>query len=134
MIKSRKDLAEYIATRTLDISDRETLVNEVAAYLLEENLTSDLDSLMRDVMLYRLEKGIVEVVVKSAHELSTQDVNDIYDVLKVEYPTAKSYTVDQIIDSNIIGGVKLEFPGAQLDLSIFSRLNLFKRHVEAGKI
>lgn len=134
MIKSRKDLAEYIGKRTLDINDREKLVNEIAAYLLEENLTSDIDSLMRDVMQYRLNKGIVEVVVKSAHELSQNDVDDIYELLKSEYPSAKSYTVDQLIDPNVIGGVKLEFPGAQLDLSIFSRLNLFKRQVEAGKI
>jgi F0F1-type ATP synthase delta subunit len=134
MIKSRKDLAEYIGQKTLDINDRDKLVNEIAAYLLEEKLTTDLDSLMRDVMLYRLENGIVEVIVKSAYELSGDDIDDIYKLLKIEYPNANSYTVDQVIDSSVIGGVKIEFPGAQLDLSIFNRLNLFKRQVEAGKI
>jgi F0F1-type ATP synthase delta subunit len=134
MIKSRKDLAEYIGQKTLDTNDRDKLVNEIAAYLLEEKLTTDLDSLMRDVMLYRLENGIVEVIVKSAYELSSDDIDDIYKLLKIEYPNADFYTVDQVIDSNVIGGVKIEFPGAQLDLSIFNRLNLFKRQVEAGKI
>lgn len=134
MIKSRQDLSEYIGERTLNITDREKLVNEIAAYLLEENLTADLDSIMRDVMQYRLKHGIVEVVVISAHTLSQTDLDDIYNVLKSEYPSAKSYTVDQQIDSNVVGGVKLEFPGSQLDLTIFSRLNLFKRQVEAGKI
>ena len=134
MIKSRQDLSEIIGERTLHLTDREKLVNEIAAYLLEENLTADLDSLMRDVMQYRLEKGIVEVIVISAHQLSQDDIDDIYEVLKEEYPTAKTYTVDQQIDSRVVGGVKLEFPGSQLDLTIFSRLNLFKRHVEAGKI
>lgn len=134
MIKSRKDLSEYIGKSTLNITDREKLVNEVAAYLLEENLTSDLDSLMRDVMQYRLEHGIVEVIVVSAHQLSQTDLDDVHDLLKAEYPTAKTYTVDQLIDENVVGGVKLEFPGSQLDLTIFNRLNLFKRQVEAGKI
>jgi F0F1-type ATP synthase delta subunit len=134
MIKSRKDLAEYVGQKTLDTNDRDQLVNEIAAYLLEEKLTTDLDSLMRDVMLYRLENGIVEVIVKSAYELSSEDIEDIYDLLKIEFPKADSYTVDQVIDSSVIGGIKIEFPGAQLDLSIFNRLNLFKRQVEAGKI
>lgn len=134
MIKSRKDLAEHIGKKTLSIDDREKLINEIAAYLLVENMTAELDSIIRDVMQYRLDNGIVEVIVKSAHELSKDDVDDIYDLLKIEYPSAKSYTVDQFIDPSLVGGVRLEFPGAQLDLSIFSRLNLFKRQVEAGKI
>ena len=134
MTKSRHDLSSHIAEMTLHVTDRKRLANEIAAYLIEENMTSDLDSIMRDVMQYRLEHGIVEVAVVSAHPLSQVDIDDVYVVLKSEYPKAKSYIVDQVIDTSVVGGVKLEFPGSQLDLTIFRRLNLFKRQIEAGKI
>ncbi len=133
MSKSRKGLVDLICQRTLHITDKSKLVSEIAAYLLEENLTSDLDSIMRDVMKYRLEQGIVEVDVISAHKLSGQDLTDIKELLVAEYPDAKSYSIDERIDPYVVGGVKLEFPGAQLDLSIFSKLNLFKRQVASGK-
>ena len=134
MKKSRNELSELIGKRTMHVSEYDALVNEIAAYLLMENITSDLDSIMRDVMQYRFEHGIVEATVLSAHELSKVDLDDIDQVLRAEYPSATTYIVDQKIDTSLVGGVKIEFPGAQLDLSIFSRLNLFKRQVEAGKI
>lgn len=134
MKKSRKELSELIGKRTMHVSEYDALVNEIASYLLMENITSDLDSIMRDVMQYRFENGIVEATVYSAHELSKADLDDIDQVLRAEYPSANTYIVDQKIDTSLVGGVKIEFPGAQLDLSIFSRLNLFKRQVEAGKI
>jgi len=134
MKKSRNELSELIGKRTMHVSEYDALVNEIAAYLLMENITSDLDSIMRDVMQYRFENGIVEATVLSAHELSKADLDDIDQVLRAEYPSANTYIVDQKIDTSLVGGVKIEFPGAQLDLSIFSRLNLFKRQVEAGKI
>jgi F0F1-type ATP synthase delta subunit len=134
MKKSRNELSELIGKKTMHITDYDALVNEIAAYLLMENITSDLDSIMRDVMQYRFAMGIVEATVYSAHELSQTDLDDIDQVLRTEYPQATSYIVDQKIDTSVVGGVKIEFPGAELDLSIFSRLNLFKRQVEAGKI
>ena len=134
MKKSRNELSELIGKKTMHITDYDALVNEIAAYLLMENITSDLDSIMRDVMHYRFDQGIVEATVYSAHELSQADLDDIDQVLRTEYPSANSYIIDQKIDTSVVGGVKIEFPGAELDLSIFSRLNLFKRQVEAGKI
>ena len=133
MKTSRHSLVDVISERTLHITDSKKLASEIAAYLLEENLTSDLDSIMRDVMKYRLEHGIVEVDVISAHKLSDQDITDIKDLLVSEFPEATSYSIDERIDPYVIGGVKLEFPGSQLDLSVFSKLNLFKRHMTSGK-
>ena len=133
MTYTRHNLSTVIGKKTLNITDRKALVNEIAAYLLEENLTADLDSIMRDVMQYRLENGIVEAVVVSAHELSAVDMKDIEELLKAEYPTAKSYVIDQRYDPDVIGGVKIDLPGAQLDLTVFEKLSVFKRHAVAGK-
>lgn len=133
MTTTRHDLVEVIAKKTLGIKDYNTLVREVAAFLLEENLVNDLDSIMRDVIQFRLASGIIEAVVVSAHPLSDADLKDVKDLLRQEYPDAKSYIVDQRLDPSVIGGVKINLPGAQLDLSIFEKLSLFKRQTAIGK-
>jgi F0F1-type ATP synthase delta subunit len=126
MIKERHHLAEVIGEKTLSIKDFDELRNEVAAYLLVENSVNDLDSLMRDVMKYRATKGFVEAVAISANKLSETDMDDIKKILHSEYPEAKTVIVKSKIDPSIIGGVQLNMPGEQLDLSIRHKLNLFK--------
>jgi len=127
MIHERHHLAEIIGEKTLHITDNKELAQEIAAYLLTENRVSELDSLMRDVMNYRAEKGIVEANIISAHVLSEQDLQDIRDILHEEYPTAKSFTLDQRLDPLVVGGVKIELPGEQLDLTVRDRLNTFRQ-------
>lgn len=124
---TRKELAEYIAKRTLRVKDYKTLVHEVAAYLLHERRTSDLASLIRDIMKYRAELGIIEAAAVSAHTLSTDVTKEIRQILKQQFPDAKEVSVTNKIDENVVGGVKIELPGKQLDLTLRGRLATFKR-------
>ncbi len=126
---TRKELAEVIGSKTLQIKDRQQLANSIAAYLASDLKTKsiNLDSLMRDVMQYRLEHGIVEAVAVSAHELDDRVISDIKSLLKEHFPDAKSVLVDQKIDASLVGGVRIELPQENLDLSVRSKLNLFKR-------
>lgn len=126
---TRKELAEVIGEKTLHMQDREALVNGVAAYISTSRQSIDLDSLMRDIMQYRLEHGIVEAIAVSAHEVDTRVIKDIEDLLREHFTAAKSFLVDTRIDPNIIGGVRIELPQENLDLSIKSKLNTFKRLV-----
>lgn len=100
---------------------------EIAAYLLETNRTNELDSLLRDIITLRAELGIVEVTAVSARELSPASTNEIKAEIKRVYPRASEIIVNERIDFNQIGGVRLEFPDRQLDLSVRGKLNQFKR-------
>ncbi len=126
---TRKELVEVIGERTLSVTDKDVLVKSIAAYLATEHKQVDLASLTRDIMQYRLEKGYVEAVAVSAHELPQNVIDDIVDLLKEHFPHAHHVRVDSVIDESVVGGIRIELPQEVLDLSVKSKLNLFKRLV-----
>jgi F0F1-type ATP synthase delta subunit len=133
MSSTRHHLAQVIGQRSLRSSNFNKLAQEIAAYLLETGQTGQLDSLIRDIMTYRADHGVVEVVATSANPLSKQDITDIKALLKQEYPKSKDFAVDQTQDDQVIGGVKLDMPGEQLDLTVRAKVNKFKRLTTSGK-
>lgn len=127
---TRKELAEIIGEKTLHLRGRGNLARSVAAYAASEpGSIKDVDSLVRDIMQYRLERGLVEAVAVSAHELSPAVIKDIEDLLKDHFPNAKSVLVDTRLDESVVGGVRIELPQETLDLSVRSKLNTLKRLV-----
>lgn len=127
MNPSRHQLAEAIGKRSLRVSNSKKLAAQVAAYLLETNQTASLESLLRDVMAYRAEHGVVEARAVSAHELSGEVRRQIRLILQDQYPAMKESLVDSEIDPAVIGGVRIELPGEQLDATVAAKLNLFKK-------
>lgn len=127
MKQTRHHLAAIIGEKTLHIQDSKELAYEIAAYLLHEKQTGELDSLLRDVMQYRADHGAIEAIAVSANAVPDDVLTDVRDLLKREFPTAKQHIVRSKIDSDIIGGMKIDLPNQQLDLSVKSQLNKFKR-------
>ncbi len=126
---TRYELAEIIGRQTISIHDRNTLSKALANFLTEERLDIDLDSLMRDVMQYRFDKGYIEAVAVSAHVLEPKVIKDIKELLSEHFPHAKHIQVIEHIDESLVGGLRIELPQENLDLSVRSKLNLFKRLV-----
>lgn len=130
---SRLELAGIIGERTMQIESAEELKNVIAAYLLEENDVDELDSLMRDVLAYRAAHGYVEATIVSAYPLTEGAKSEILDLLRSEYPSAKKITMNENIDPGVVGGVRIELAGEELDLTIKAKLNTFKRLTAARK-
>jgi F0F1-type ATP synthase delta subunit len=130
---SRHHLAEVIGKRTMHIKDRNKLVREVAAYLLHEHHTAELGSLVRDVMQYRADHGVVEAVAVSAHGLSDRMTKDVEKILKQAYSDAKEVIVRERQDESVVGGIRIELANDQLDLTVRSKLSKFKRLTSAQK-
>lgn len=126
---TRQELAEIIGEKTMSISDGRKLAAEVAAYLTSMQKPVDLDSLMRDVMQYRMSRGQIEAVAVSAHVLTPQVLDDIRSLLKEHFPHGKSFRIDTRVDESLVGGVRIELPRETLDLSVRDKLNTFKRLV-----
>lgn len=124
---SRRHLAEIIGERTLHVRDTKALAQEIAAYLLETRQTAELESLVRDVMEFRTQHGVVEAVAVSAHDISDETVKDISAILKREHPKAKSVRIIQRIDPNVVGGVRVDMANEQLNLTVRDQLDTFKR-------
>lgn len=120
-------MAKTIAERTIDVKDTKLLAQEIAAYLLQEKRTAELESILRDIMQYRTEHGSLEAVAVSAHNLKPQVMEEITQLLKSAYPHAKSVNLSQRLDESVIGGVRIDMANEHLDLTVSAKLAKFKR-------
>lgn len=130
---SRRHLAEIIGERTLHAKDAKELAREIAAYLMQERRVSELESLLRDILEYRALAGIVEAKVISAHDLTVEVVRDAKQILKQEYPHAKKLHINELHDSTVVGGLRLELANEQLDLTVRRKIDIFKRLTAESK-
>lgn len=133
MSVARHSLSKVIAERTMHVSDTDKLAKEVAAYLLAEGRTADLESVIRDVMQYRAEKGQVEVIAVSAHELDDETIREIKDTIRRQFPNADKIIVSRQHDPEVVGGIQIKLANQQLDMTIRSKLDTFKRLTTSGK-
>ncbi len=133
MKQPRTKIAQTIADRTMKNGSSKDLSKEVAAYLLEERRTNDLDSILRDVQQDWANVGYVEVLASSAHPITSDIKADIASEIKRIYPDAKEVIVTEVHDPEIIGGVQLSLANQQLDMSVEAKLNKFKQLTTSGK-
>jgi len=124
---SRQQLALIIAKETMQLNDVRPIARSTAAYLLAEKRTAELESIIRDVMQYRADHGVVEATVVSAHEIGEQVLNDAKALTLQQFPTATNAIIRERHDPHVIGGVRLDYANYQLDLSVQAKLNTFKR-------
>lgn len=119
---SRRQLAKVMDQMLEDGKPMKKVVNQAAAYLLQERRTKELPSLVRDIMAIRAEKGTVEATAISARELQSKIRTELEKLIKENYPSAKKVLLHEELDPAVIGGVHITSPGLQLDLTIQNRL------------
>lgn len=132
MRASRKKIAQYISDRLDKGENLNKLAKEVAAYLLSEHRSSDLNSIMRDVIALRAASGQVEAEVVVAHELDPKIRRDLEKTVRAIHPEAKQIILDEKVDSKLIGGFKLSVIDKSLDLSVRAKLNRLKQMTVQG--
>lgn len=133
MKQPRTKLADFIAGEVLNGGDVKKLSQEVAAYLLTERRTSELESVLRDVRERWAQAGRVEVLAMCAYPLAAEAKANITREVRVIYPSAKQVIVTEVHDPSVIGGVRLSLANQQWDMSVEAKLNRFKQLTLAGK-
>jgi len=128
----RTRIAQVIADKTLKQGGSKRFSQEIAAYLLAERRTGQLDSILRDVQGDWAAAGRVEVIASSAHPLSPAVRADITKQIKRLYPKAQKIIVTEVLDPEVVGGVRLNLADQQLDLSVQAKLNKFKQLTTSG--
>jgi F0F1-type ATP synthase delta subunit len=124
-----------VLTKTLAAQLSEpNIAEEIAAYLIAEKRTAELDSLVRDLAQYRADnEGIVEVEAVSAHPIDTVAKAQIKAKITDIYPTAKKIIITERHDTEVLGGIRLELANQQLDMSARAKLNRFKQLTAVGE-
>lgn len=123
----RHQIAKVLAERSLGRVDTKAFSDEIAAFLLHEHRTADIEPLLRDIMQYRADHGIVEVIAVSAHPLSSSVRSDIERQITSVFPDAKQIIISEELQPEVVGGVRLELPNQQFDLSVRAKLSRFKQ-------
>lgn len=134
MKAKRTRIARIVADRTLKDGVSRKLARELAAYLISEHRTSELDSIVRDVQADWTEAGQVEVIASSAHPLPAAAKADVKRQAARIYPGAKRVIVTEKLEPGVIGGVRLNFADSQLDLSLRAKLNRLKQLTAPGNL
>ncbi len=119
---NRLELAQIINRQILDGANSKQLAQEVAAFLLTNSLTDQLDSIIRDIKLIRQQNGILDVKVISRFPLNQPILDNLKQLLKQSYHNVKEILIEPIIDNSLIGGVRLEMADSSLDLSLSNQL------------
>ncbi len=77
--------------------------------------------------LYNNSQRLVHTVIKSAVELTSEQKNNLENQLKKSF--SENLETEYIIDSSLLGGVRVEADGMVLDKSLKHRLKIIKEEV-----
>ncbi len=120
---SRQTVAAAIANLISAGADTSELAKGLAAYLITERRTAELEPLLRDVMRVRFDRdGLLEIDATSAFPLTEAIRSEIDRLLP-----ANSRVLHENIAPEVIGGLRLEALDRQLDATLSRRLANFKQ-------
>lgn len=93
-------------------------MREVAAYLLDNNMTEEADAIVNDIAeeLY-VQTGRLVVEVTSAHALTEEARSNLVKYLQ-DTTQAQSVELHETVDESLIGGLVAKTPSAELDVSV----------------
>lgn len=118
---SRRSVAAFIADELLNKADARAVYRQLAAYLVDTRRTKEVDLFVRDIVHELSLRGHVAGTVTSAHELSraTKQALEAYAKAATD---AQAVHLDEVVDPQVLGGVKLSLPGKELDTTVAHQL------------
>ena len=120
-IISNKQLAEIIYLQ-LQKQASEKVAKEVSKFLVQSKRTKDLSKIMRELSRLQYERdNVQEVTMTSAHKMNESLKQKILKQMNVEH-----YVINEVIDEDLIGGVRIESNDSIFDLSVRNRLQKLK--------
>jgi F-type H+-transporting ATPase subunit delta len=119
---SRRLLARHAGEQLLSGARQETVIKEVAAYLIENRRTKEADLIVDDITRYLADHGVVVAEATSAFGLAEATKQAIRSLIERE-TGAKNVELKESVDKSVLGGVKLALPGRELDTTIARKLS-----------
>jgi F0F1-type ATP synthase delta subunit len=118
---SRTQVADYLADKIFTGNNSKKVMIEVAAWLRSHNKTRQVDYLVSDVARALTKHGYYCISVTSARELSVATKKQVETSIKA-MTGAITLECTYSIDHELIGGIVIKTPEAELDATIQSRL------------
>ena len=129
---SRRKVAQYYAKAITDGKDDEKIVAQLADFLVSNGRTKEMDMIVADIEYQLSLDGVVTANVTSAHHLDEMTKKAVVELV-TKQTGAKDVQLNEQINSNVVGGVKLEVSGSELDTTVARRLKALKTNSRKTK-
>jgi F0F1-type ATP synthase delta subunit len=120
---SRRKLSIHVASRLAKGESKKTVLRDIAAYLIDTGRKNEATLIVRDVEAMLADTGTAIGTVTSARPLSNQAIQSVESFIKQHDKRITQVILRQDVDESLIGGMKLELPGVQLDASVKAKLD-----------
>lgn len=119
---SRRKIAIFVTNKILAGNHQALeVLRELAAYLVTERRTRELDLIVRDIEDMLARNGVVVADVASARPLSDQVKAEVAAMIGV-----KSVQLRESVDEALLGGIRIDTPGKRFDGTIRHKLNALR--------
>lgn len=119
---SRRKIAIFVTNKLLAGGHQaHEVLRELAAYLVTERRTRELDLLVRDIEDMLAQNGVVIADITSARPLDEAVKAEITAMLG-----AKSVQLRESVDETLLGGIRIDTPGKRFDGTIRHKLNALR--------
>ena len=123
---SRRRVASYIANGLVSgTPSKATLIEQLAAYLIETRRTKELGLIVRDIEYQLAEKGHLSATITSAFDLSSETMQAIEAFVK-DKTKADNVSLTALVDPSVLGGIKISLPGREINQTIAHQLTVLK--------
>lgn len=120
---TRRELADYAAEQL--VAGRQSILREIAAYLVESHRTHEARLVVRDIESALARRGVVVAHVASAHALDEPEKASVEELLRSAFNARQLY-LDESVQPELLGGIKVEAADKELDASLRRRLQQLK--------
>ncbi len=127
---SDKQLAEslYLATEDKSPKQVDGIVDHFLGWLKQQGTLSKLPNVMQKLQQVRREKeGIELVTVRTRRPLDSDVIKKI--AHNYEKKLSKKIQIEEIVDTSILGGLKIQSSDTELDLTFNKQLAELKQHL-----
>jgi F0F1-type ATP synthase delta subunit len=120
---SRRKLSAYLADEL--IAGKKDVPARLAAFLLDTNRMRELPLIVRDIEDALATRGIVIADIDSAYKLTADTTKQLESFVKNK-TGAKQVHFRTAIDETLLGGVRVNLPGQELDATLRRKLTNLK--------
>ena len=118
---SRRKLASHYADSIITGQNKEKLLKQLAAYLVQNGRKSETNQLVDEIEYQLSLKGIVIATITSATPLNDLAKSKITKLVS-EYTGASEVQICEKVDPKVMGGFRLNFTGTELDDTVAKKL------------
>lgn len=117
---SRAKLAKTVCQKMID-GDKNA-IKQLAAFLVTNRRTREAGLIARDLEAEFAKNGHVLARVTSPRKLSDELQTRIEELAKDAFGDVRHVSVDNELDESLLAGMKVDFPGKQIDLTAKAKL------------